>query len=110
MATTYKVLAQFAPTVTAYPSVVYTVPSSTSAVVSTVSICNRGTTPSTYTLAVLQSGGSTEDKIYVTYDAPIAANETIFLTVGMTLATGDSVYIRPSNANLTVNMFGSEIS
>ena len=111
MATTYKILGQLAPTSTVSPSAVYTVPSSTSAVVSTISICNRATSSATYSLAVVANGqNGTLNDIYITFDAPIGANETIFLTVGMTLASGDAIYIVPSTANLTVNMFGSEIS
>jgi len=51
MATTYKVLAQSAPSATT-ETTLYTVPSSTSAVVSTIAITNQAGTSGTYRIAV----------------------------------------------------------
>lgn len=107
MATTYKVLGQSAPSATTNTTV-YTVGAGKSAVVSTIAICNRGATSATYRLAVSASGTPSNAE-YITYDAPIAANDTIFLTIGSTLEATKNIVVYASSANLSVSVFGSEI-
>jgi len=88
MASTYKVLAQSAPSATTNTDV-YTVGSGKSAVVSTITVAN-------------------ED--YIAYDANVPANDTISLTIGITLAATDVVTVYASTANLSFNIFGAEIA
>jgi hypothetical protein len=40
----------------------------------------------------------------------IAANDTFIATIGVTLATTDKVKVYATTANLTFQLFGSEIS
>ena len=110
MATTYKVLAQNNPAATT-ETTLYTVPSSTSSVVSTISICNQAGTSGTYRIAVRPSAdGSTAAKHWIVYGATVAANDSIMLTLGLTLATGDVIRVYGSSANLSFSAFGSELS
>jgi hypothetical protein len=110
MATTYKVLAQNNPSATT-ETTLYTVPSSTSSVVSTISICNQAGTSGTYRIAVRPSAdASTTAKHWIVYGATVAANDSIMLTLGLTLATGDVIRVYGSSANLSFSAFGSELS
>ena len=109
MATTYKVLGQSNPSATTATSL-YTVPSATSTVVSTITVCNQASTAGTFRIAVRPSGASLAAQHYVAYDTPIAANDTIALTLGVTLATTDVVTIYASSATMSFNAYGSEIS
>lgn len=109
MATTYKVLGQSTPTATT-PTTLYTVPSSTSAVVSTISVCNRDSSSATFRLAVRPAGESLANKHYIVYDSPIDANTNAAFTFGITLATTDVVTVYASTANISFSIFGSEIS
>ena len=110
MPATYKVLAQSNPSATT-ESTLYTVPSSTSAVVSTISIANQAGTSGTYRIAVRPSAdGSTTAKHWIVYGATVAASDSIMLTLGITLATGDKIQIYASSANMSFAAFGSEIS
>ena len=109
MAYIYKVLAQSAPSATTNTDV-YTVGSGKQAIVSTLSIANRGTTSATYRIAVRPAGATLANQHYIAYDATIAPNDGILLTIGITLATTDVVTVRASTADLTFNLFGSEIS
>ena len=110
MATAYKVLGQSNPSATT-ETTLYTVPSSTQTVVSTITVCNQAGTAATYRIAVRPSAdGSTAAKHWIVYGATVAANDTTSLTLGLTLAAGDKVQIYGSTATLSLSAFGSEIS
>lgn len=109
MATTYKVLGQVAPSATT-ATTLYTVGSGKSAVVSTIAVCNRASIAATYRIAIRIAGSALSNEEYIAYDATIAANDTIALTIGVTLAATDVITVYASNANLSFNAFGSEIS
>lgn len=109
MPTTYKVLGQSAPSATT-ATTLDTVPSATQAVVSTISVCNRAATAATYRIAIRPGGATLANEHYIAYDAPIAANDSTFITVGITLGAADVITVYASTANLSFNAFGSEIS
>ena len=109
MPTAYKVLGQAAPSATT-DTTLETVPSATQAVVSTISVCNRAATAATYRIAVRPAGATLANLHYIAYDAPIAANNSTFITVGITLAATDVITVYASTANLSFSAFGSEIS
>ena len=108
MASTYKVLAQSAPSATTNTDV-YTVGSGKSAVISTITVCNRSTS-ATYRIAVRPLGATLANQHYIAYDATVAANDTVSLTIGVTLAATDVVTVYGSTANLSINIFGAEIA
>lgn len=110
MATTYKVLAQNAPSATT-ETTLYTVPAATSAVVSTIAIANQAGTSGTYRIAVRPAAdGSTTQKHYIVYGATVGASDSIMLTLGVTLAAGDLIRVYASSANMSFSAFGSELS
>jgi hypothetical protein len=109
MANVYKVLAQSNPSATT-ATTLYTVPSSTSAVISTITICNQAASAGSYRIAVRPAGASLAAQHYVAYDIAIAANDTTALTLGLTLATTDVVTIYASSATMSFSAFGSEIA
>jgi len=109
MAATYKVLGQSAPSATTNTDV-YTVPSATSAVVSTITVCNRSAVAVTYRIAIRPAGASIANQHYIAYDVTLTASDTTALTLGISLATTDVVTVYASTANLTFNIFGSEIA
>jgi hypothetical protein len=86
------------------------VPSSTSAVLSTISVCNRDTGSGTFRIAIRPAGASIANQHYVVYDAALGANSTATFTLGVTLATTDVVTVRASTADFSFSAFGSEIS
>ena len=110
MAITYKVLGQVNPPASGLTTL-YTVPSNTQAVCSTLSICNLGSALNTYRLAVRPSGATIANQHYIVYDAQVAGNDSKFLTMGLSLNASDviSVYT-PSNSGISFNLFGSEIT
>ncbi len=109
MPTTYKVLGQVAPSATTNTTL-ETVPSATQVVVSTIAVCNRGATSATYRIAVRPAGATLANEHYIAYDAPLAANDSTFITIGITLGATDVITVYASSANLSFSAFGSEIS
>jgi hypothetical protein len=109
MASTYKVLAQSAPSATTNTDV-YTVGSGKSAVVSTITVCNRAASSATYRIAIRIAGTTLANEDYIAYDSIVPANDTINLTIGVTLAATDVVTVYASTANLSINLFGAEIA
>jgi hypothetical protein len=108
MATAYKVLGQSAPSA-ATDTALYTVPSGASAVVSTLSICNRGVSTA-FRAAVRPSGATLADQHYIVYDNYVNAGDAVFLTLGITLAATDVVTVRAGTADMSFSLFGSELS
>ena len=109
MATVYKVLGQSNPSATT-ATTLYTVPSSTSSVVSSISIANLATSDASFRIAVRPAGATLANQHYLAYDVTVGANDTTIITVGITLATTDVVTVYASTANLVFHAYGSEIS
>jgi glucose-6-phosphate dehydrogenase assembly protein OpcA len=109
MPTTYKVLGQSKPSATT-ATTLYTVPSATQAVVSTIVIANLTATAATFRIAVRVAGATLADSQYVAYDITVGASDSTALTLGVTLNATDVVTVYSSTANLTFTAFGSEIS
>lgn len=108
MTIAYKVLGQSNPSATTLTSL-YTVPSATSAIGSTLAICNLGVS-TTFRVAVRPAGAAIANAHYIVYDNYVNAGDTIFLTLGITLAATDVVSVYAGTANVTFNLFGSEVT
>jgi hypothetical protein len=102
----YKVLGQLAATTTA--TAVYTCPSSTETIVSTITVCNRAAATKTYRIILRPNDETLADKHYLAYDVAIAANDTVALTLGITMDATDKLYVSSSTNDLSFNVFGSE--
>jgi len=109
MPTTYKVLGQSAPSATT-ATTLYTVPSATSTVVSTISVCNRDSASAQYRIAIRPAAATLANQHYLVYDASLTGNSTDTVTIGVTLATTDVVTVYASTANFSFSAFGSELS
>lgn len=108
MATTYKVLGQSAPNATTNTDI-YTVPVGTTAVCSTLAVCNQGAS-TTYRVAVRPSGTSIAKQHYIVYDNYIEQYDTMFLTLAITLAATDVVTVYVGSATVSFSLFGTEIT
>lgn len=109
MATNYKVLGQSAPSATT-DTTLYTVPASTQAVISTITVCNRASTSSTYRIAIRPNGAAIANEHYLVYDVTLGGNATDTYTIGATIDASDVITVRASTANLSFNAYGSEIT
>jgi len=109
MAQNYKVLGQIAPSATT-ATAIYTVPAATEAVVSSITVCERGGSAGTFRLAVRPNGATLANEHYIVYDTGIAANDSIILTIGLTLDATDVLEAYASSADMSFNAYGSEIT
>lgn len=107
--TTYKILGQSAPAATT-ETALYTVPASTETIISSIVICNRGSSAGTYRIYVAINGAAAANAQYLVYDATIQAKETVALTLGVTLDATDVLRVYASSADMSFNAFGSEIA
>jgi len=109
MATSYKVLGQSNPSATT-ATTLYTVPSATQTVVSTLAVANTGSTATTYRVAIRVNGATLNTAQYLAYDVSLGGNDAAMLTLGLSLNAGDIVTVYAGNANLAFSLFGSEIT
>jgi len=110
MAITYKVLGQSAPTGTTNVDL-YTVPSSTSTVVSTINVTNLTAEAATFSVYVRVAGATAASANTLLKDVPLAANSLFSATQGITLGAADVLTVSTATADaLSFQAFGSEIS
>ena len=109
MAQNYKVLGQIAPAATT-ATAIYTVPSATETVVSSISVCNRSASDATYRLSVRPDGATLANQHYLVYDATVSANDSVILTIGITMDATDVLEGYASSGDLAFHAYGSEIT
>ena len=110
MPTTYKVLGQLAPANTS-EATLYTVPSATQTIISTLVISNLTATAANATVSVCVSGAATSNANSILKTIPIAASSVASFTLGITMGAADLIRVTTATANsLSFQAFGSEIS
>ena len=114
MATTYKQLGAAAGSGTIGTAANLYAASGTAAtatVISSIVVCNASASSATYTIAVNTATATYAAGRYVVYEATIAGNDTVALTLGLTLDPTNR-YLNVSSSSTAVNfsVYGAEIS
>lgn len=110
MAQTHKVLGQSAPSSTSNADI-YTVPSATQAICSTLTVANLTATAATFRVAVRPGGASIANQHWIAYDVSLGGGDAVTLTLGITLAATDVVTVRSGTADaIAFSLFGVEIT
>lgn len=110
MATIYKnAQVQGTAGVTTYATL-YNTSASTTAVISTLLITNTAATSATYRIAIMGSAGTPSASNWLVYDSTVAGNDTIALTLGVTLGNSQFIRVSSSANTVTFSAFVSEIS
>ena len=109
MAEAYKILGQSGPALATLTDL-YTVPAATSATVSTLTVCNRSATATSFRVSVAIAGATDVLTQYIYFDQAIDGNSTFAVTIGMTLADTDKIRVQATLATLTFCAFGVEVS
>ncbi len=102
-----KVLGQIAAGA-ATAEALYTVPSLAQTTTSSLVVCNRTAGELTFRVSVHVAGAGADDKQYLFYDAPLAANSTLTAVLGLTLVETDVVKTYASATGLSFSLFGVE--
>lgn len=110
MATTYKNAQLQGTASTSTYGTLYNTGASTSAVLSTIAICNTAAATATYRIAVMDSAGTPAAANWIVYDSVVAANDTIILTLGVTLGNSQFIRVSSSADTVTFSAYISEIS
>lgn len=112
MATAYKLNQVQGTASTGTYATLYTVPASTEAIVSTILICNTGTSSVTYRIGLMASAGTpaVANGEFIAYDATVAANDTVALTLGIVLEATQVIRVSSSANDLNFNAYVSEVS
>ena len=110
MATAYKYAQVQGTASTGTYSTLYTTPAATQAVISSIVITNQSSSAVTVRIGLDTTAGTPGNSEWLVYDAAIAGNDTIGLTLGITMDA--EKYLRVSSSADTCNFtaFLSEIS
>lgn len=87
----------------------YTVPSVTSTVCSTLVICNQGVSTN-FRVAVRPAGATLAVQHYLVFDNFVNQYDSVFLTLGISLATTDIITVIAGTSNVSFSLFGSELT
>ena len=109
MAIIYKVLGQSAPSATTNTDI-YTVPSATETIISSITVTNRSASPVLYRVAIRPDGATISNQHYLAYEVTVNGSDTTIMTIGLTLNAADVITVYASTADLSFGLYGSEIS
>lgn len=108
MPATIRVLGQVYPAA-ATETPLYTC-ATTSAVVSTLVICNQGGAPDTFSIRVCIGGAADVPEQLIFESAIIPPGTMLPVTIGITLANTDVIKVTSVNGTSSFNLFGQENS
>ena len=110
MATTYKNAQLQGTAAVATYGTLYNTGAATTAIISSILVTNTAATSATYRIGIMGSAGSPAAGQEVVYGSTVAANDTVCLTLGITL--GNTQYIRVSSSanTVTFSAYIAEIS
>lgn len=87
----------------------YTVPSATQAVISTIQIVNISDLTANADIILAVNNAAFDDKQFVAKDIVVDPSETVFITVGMALGANDAIKVR-TTPGVSFTAYGSEIA
>lgn len=88
----------------------YNTSASTTAVVSTIAVCNTASTAATYRIGICGTASTPATGEFIAYDATVAANDTVSITLGIALRNTRFIRVSSSTATVAFTAFVSEIS
>lgn len=86
------------------------VPAATSWAVSTITICNQSAVATSFRISVAIAGAADTPAQYIAYDIPIDGNDTVVLSLGITMAATDLVRVYNTLATLSFVAFGVAVT
>jgi len=88
----------------------YTTPSATEAVISSIVICNQSASAITVRIGLDTAAGTPGAAEFLVYDASVAGNDTVALTLGITMDASKYLRVSSSANTITFSAFLSEIT
>jgi hypothetical protein len=109
MAESLKVLGQVSP-VGGELSALYQVPASYACTVSSLTVCNRSSTPGRFRVAVAVADTADDHRQYLYYDHELDGNATFVATIGITLGPTDTIRVQADSALFSFHAYGIEVN
>jgi hypothetical protein len=110
MATAYKYSQVQGTASTGTYATLYTTPASTEAVISSLVITNQASSDVTVRIGLDTTAGTPGASEWLVYDAVVAGNDTVALTLGVTMDAGKFIRVSSSADTCNFTAFLSEIS
>lgn len=88
----------------------YSTSASATAVISTISICNTASANATFRIAIMDSAGTPAQQDFIAFNSTIAANDTSFITVGITMSNSQHIRVSSSANTVSFIAFISELT
>ena len=111
MARTYRILGQRNPSANVQTTL-YTVPSSNSAIISSLVISSLNETEGTgdsFSIAVNVGGVTVSNSNFIAYRVNCPVRDTVKLTLGITMNAGSNISVNSNSSLLNFTAFGTEI-
>ena len=110
MATAYKYAQVQGTASTGTFATLYTTPASTEAVISSLVICNQSSSAITVRIGLDATEGTPGADEFLVYDASVAGNDTVALTLGITMDASKYLRVSSSANTMSFSAFLSEIT
>jgi hypothetical protein len=91
-------------------STLYNTGAGTTAVISSILVTNTAGSAASYRIGIMGSAGTPAANQWIAFGIPIAANDTIALTLGITLGNSQFIRVSSSANTVTFSAYISEIS
>jgi len=89
----------------------YNTPSATTANISTIAICNTASAAAAgYRIAITSSETTPSASEWLVYDASVPENDTVFLTIGISLSANKYLRVSSNADTVAFTAFVSEVS
>lgn len=88
----------------------YNTTASSTAVISTIAVCNRGTSNKQIRIGIMGSAGTPAAKDFIVYNASVANSDTSFITVGICLGNSEYLRVSSTDSDITFTAHISEIT
>jgi len=107
MATTFPVLGQASPAASTPVKLISA--RASDAVVSTITVANRGTVSDSFYIRVAVADAAADNKQYVAYKVTLDSYSFVAISLGLSLASADTVYVSSDLGTCSFNAFGTVV-
>jgi hypothetical protein len=104
----YTILGQKNPSANVLTNL-YTVPAGNSAVISSINIANLDANAAAFSIAANLAGAVTANANYLAWRVSIPGNDSIALSLGVTLNASSQLSVNSNTSTLTFSAFGTEM-
>ena len=110
MATAYKNSSALGTSGLTTYATLYNTTATTTAVLSTIAICNRSGADKKFRIAICSTQNTPSNDEFIAYDTAVAGEDTTFITIGATMSTSQYLTISSTDSTLSFTAFVAEIS